>query len=184
MIVDVDRYRTWELGEQFLEPYRSRPVPWRYGALSWITYERTHSRDGEEWWQTCRRVIEGRMTVKRVHCLAHDLPWGAGRSAAPGSGGVPAPLGFKWTPRVIGHVGCETCRSSRTTRRPWSSTRGRQYEMSLDLRRFLHRDRGAVRTVEMYGRYALHRGRRGSRVARRLLEQLLLQPGPYIAPGK
>ncbi|HYK88183.1 MAG TPA: fused protease/ribonucleoside-triphosphate reductase [Acidobacteriota bacterium] len=75
MIVDVDRYGTFELAEEFLAPYRARSVEWGFGTLSWVTYKRTYSRDGEEWWQTCRRVIEGMTTVHRIHCLENRLPW-------------------------------------------------------------------------------------------------------------
>lgn len=59
MMIDVDRFGSFELSADFLEPYRQRPVPWGFGALSWITYLRTYSREGEAWWQTCRRVIDG-----------------------------------------------------------------------------------------------------------------------------
>jgi hypothetical protein len=63
MIIDVDRHGTLQLDEEFLMPYRIRPVRWGFGALSWVTYKRTYSRDGEEWWQTCRRLVEGMFTV-------------------------------------------------------------------------------------------------------------------------
>ncbi len=75
MIVDVDKYETFQLTDHFLRPYRTRSVHWGFGALSWIAYKRTYSRDGEEWWQTCRRIVEGMATVHRVHCLEHHLPW-------------------------------------------------------------------------------------------------------------
>jgi hypothetical protein len=73
MIVDVDRYGVFRLIDEFLAPYRQRPVQWGFGTLSWVTYKRTYSREGEEWWQTCQRVIEGMLTVWRIHCMEHGL---------------------------------------------------------------------------------------------------------------
>ena len=78
MIVDVDRYGGFMLDPGFLRGYRDRPVRWGYGALSWMTFKRSYSRNGESWWQTCRRVIEGTFTVQRVHCLSQRLPWDEG----------------------------------------------------------------------------------------------------------
>ena len=65
----------WNVGvslswnRRFLDEYENRPVKWGFGDMSWVTYKRTYSRDGEDWWQTCQRVIEGMFTVQRVHCM-------------------------------------------------------------------------------------------------------------------
>jgi hypothetical protein len=69
MMIEVDRFGGFRLEPGFVAGYERRPVHWGYGALSWVTFQRTYSRDGEAWWQTCRRVIEGMMTVQRVHSL-------------------------------------------------------------------------------------------------------------------
>ncbi len=73
-------------------------MPWGFGDLSWVTYERTYSRDGERWWQTCRRVIEGMFTILRVHCLAHRLPWDEGRAQAMAREAYERLFRFQWTP--------------------------------------------------------------------------------------
>ncbi len=98
MIVDVDRYGSFHLPEDFLEPYRKRPVAWGFGALSWITFKRTYSRDGEHWWQTCRRVVEGMITVERVHCLERSLPWNDGEATDFAKDAYDRMFSFKWTP--------------------------------------------------------------------------------------
>jgi len=98
MIVDVDRYRVFQLGEEFLAPYREHSVHWGFGTLSWVTYKRTYSRDGEEWWQTCRRVMEGIMTVYRVHCLEQGLPWDATEAHRITEAAYERVWEFKWTP--------------------------------------------------------------------------------------
>jgi len=98
MIVDVDRYGGFELEPDFLETYRRRPVHWGFGALSWVTYKRTYSRDGEQWWQTCRRVIEGMFTVQRVHCLSHQLAWDEQKAQCRAREAYDRLFQFKWTP--------------------------------------------------------------------------------------
>lgn len=98
MIVDVDRHGYFHLPEDFLEPYRKRPVQWGFGALSWITFKRTYSRDGEQWWQTCRRVVEGMMTVERVHCLERSLPWDDVEATDFAKDAYERMFSFKWTP--------------------------------------------------------------------------------------
>lgn len=98
MIIDVDRHGVFRLDDDVTLPYRDRPVPWGFGALSWVTYQRTYSRDGEQWWQTCRRVIEGMMTVQRVHCIEHRLPWDEGRARAFAAEAFRRLWCFQWTP--------------------------------------------------------------------------------------
>lgn len=98
MMIDVDTYGEFRLDPVFLEAYRHRPVNWGYGALSWVTYKRTYSRDGEAWWQTCRRVIEGMFTVQRIHCLQLGLPWDARTAAAFARNAYDRMWNFKWTP--------------------------------------------------------------------------------------
>jgi ribonucleoside-triphosphate reductase (thioredoxin) len=98
MIVDVNRYGIFQLGTEFLAPYRQRPVRWGFGALSWVTYKRTYSRDGEEWWQTCQRVIEGMITVQRVHCLEHHFAWDANEAQHLAEDAYERLWEFKWTP--------------------------------------------------------------------------------------
>ncbi|NIR31846.1 MAG: fused protease/ribonucleoside-triphosphate reductase [Gammaproteobacteria bacterium] len=98
MMVDVDSFGPFELDPEFLAPYQAAAVKWGYGALSWTTYKRTYSRDGEEWWETCRRVIEGMMTVQRIHCLERRLPWDGGKAQHIARNAYERLWSFKWTP--------------------------------------------------------------------------------------
>lgn len=50
MTVDIDA---------LVSTYRDQPVNWGYGALSEVVYRRTYSRDGEQWADTCGRVMRG-----------------------------------------------------------------------------------------------------------------------------
>ncbi len=98
MIVDVDRYGVFSLTEDFLEAYRGREPQWGFGDLSRVIYQRTYRREGEQWLDTCRRVIEGMCTVQRVHCLEHGLPWDAGKARAFAHDAFERLWQFKWTP--------------------------------------------------------------------------------------
>ena len=98
MIVDVERFGAFELENDFLDPYRERRVAWGFGALSWITFKRTYSRDGEAWWETCRRVVEGMMTVERVHCLERGLGWDEEEARSFARDAYERMFSFKWTP--------------------------------------------------------------------------------------
>ncbi len=98
MIVNIDRHGTFTMDEEFLRPYRERPAPWGYGALSWVTFKRTYSRDGEAWWGTCRRVVEGMFTVWRVHMLEAGLPWDDDRARALSREAYARLFRFKWMP--------------------------------------------------------------------------------------
>jgi len=98
MIVDVDRFGEFRLDPAFLESYAQRPVAWGFGALSWLTYVRTYSRDNEEWWQTCRRVIEGMFTIQRAHCLGQGRPWSDAKGRIFAQRAYERMWNFKWTP--------------------------------------------------------------------------------------
>jgi adenosylcobalamin-dependent ribonucleoside-triphosphate reductase len=98
MIVDVDRHGTFALEPELLERYRHRPAPWGYGSLSRVVFERTYSRDGEAWWQTCRRVVEGMFTVLRAHCHEVGIHWDEAHAHALARTAYERLWGFRWTP--------------------------------------------------------------------------------------
>ena len=88
----------FRLNEEFVEQFRRRPVKWGFGPLSWVTYVRTYSRDGEEWWGTCRRVIEGMFTVQRMHCRGERCEWDEARAQKFAQEAYRRLWEFKWTP--------------------------------------------------------------------------------------
>lgn len=98
MFIDIDRHGVFRIEDEFIAPYRARPVHWGFGALSWVTYKRTYSRDNEAWWQTCRRVIEGMMTIQRVHCIEQGLPWNEAEARRIAHDAYDRMWCFKWTP--------------------------------------------------------------------------------------
>ena len=72
------------LSETFLEQYKTKKVKWGFpsgpNSLGEITYRRTYSRDGEQWWQTVRRVVEGTYDILYNHCSRYNLPFDQGLS--------------------------------------------------------------------------------------------------------
>jgi adenosylcobalamin-dependent ribonucleoside-triphosphate reductase len=50
---------------RFVQKYARRPVTFGFGDLGEFVYRRTYARQGEVWWQTVKRVVEGTMTMWR-----------------------------------------------------------------------------------------------------------------------
>lgn len=67
------------LNDDFLSTYRDRKPEWGFksgpNSLGEITYRRTYSRDGEEWWQTIQRVVEGTYEIMQNHCEHYNIPF-------------------------------------------------------------------------------------------------------------
>lgn len=67
------------LSDTFLSEYKEAPVAWGFASgpnsLGEITYRRTYSRDGEKWWETVRRVVEGTYEILYSHCKHYNLPF-------------------------------------------------------------------------------------------------------------
>jgi adenosylcobalamin-dependent ribonucleoside-triphosphate reductase len=67
------------LSEEFLGGYSEVEPKWGFASgpnsLGEITYRRTYSREGEAWWQTVRRVVEGTYEILYSHCKYYNLPF-------------------------------------------------------------------------------------------------------------
>lgn len=72
----------FKLTEAFLAQYTTKKPDW--GPLGEIIFRRTYSRmiDGksEEWYETCKRVVEGTYTIQKEHCDSLKLPWNGHKS--------------------------------------------------------------------------------------------------------
>lgn len=69
---------SFKMDEAWVEKYKGTQPEW--GPIGYITYKRTYARtldDGttEEWWQTCKRVVEGTFSIQKNHCNLNRLPW-------------------------------------------------------------------------------------------------------------
>jgi ribonucleotide reductase class II len=100
----VDRkVRTFTMNDPFLDAFRGKQPNWGFGALSYFTYKRTYSRaleDGttEEFWQTCRRVVEGVYNIQKIHCRRLGLPWSEAKAQRSAQEMFQRMWEFKWTP--------------------------------------------------------------------------------------
>jgi len=75
---NIESIRRFKLSDIFIANYKDKKVPW--GPLGYVVYKRTYARileDGttEEWYQTCRRVIEGVFTIQKRHVFTLGLEW-------------------------------------------------------------------------------------------------------------
>lgn len=99
---------SFRLPESFIEPYKTRPVDWGYtdaagNSVGEIVFLRTYSRkkdDGtkEQWWEVCRRVIEGMFSIEKDWCADHRLPWNPQKALATAKDAYERLFTLKWTP--------------------------------------------------------------------------------------
>jgi len=98
--------RRFRLSDAFLEPYKTKEVPW--GPIGYVTYKRTYSRrlnefdpeatGSEEWWQTCKRVIEGMFDMQKQHVFLLGLEWNDGKAQRTAKDAYERLFTLKWTP--------------------------------------------------------------------------------------
>ncbi len=98
--------RKFRLSDTFIEPYTTAEVPW--GPLGYVTFKRTYARrlsefdsgaEGtEEWYQTCRRVIEGMFTIQKRHVFQLGLEWNDAKAQRTAKDAYDRLFNLKWTP--------------------------------------------------------------------------------------
>ncbi len=101
------KVRKFTLSMKFLEPYKTQEVPWGGHGLGYVVYKRTYARrlddnnpeaGTEEWWQTCRRVIEGMFMMQKRHCVEIGVPWNDTKAQATAKVAYDRLFTLKWTP--------------------------------------------------------------------------------------
>lgn len=100
------KVRKFKLSDSFIEPYKTREVPW--GPLGYIVFKRTYARllsetepgatGTEEWWQTCRRVIEGMFSIQKKHIQELGLDWSDAKAQQMAKDAYERLFVMKWTP--------------------------------------------------------------------------------------
>ena len=98
--------RRFKLSDTFIEQYKDREVPW--GPLGYVTFKRTYARrlsefeeeatGTEEWYQTCRRVIEGMFEMQKQHVYRLGLEWNDNKSQKTAKDAYDRLFNLKWTP--------------------------------------------------------------------------------------
>lgn len=101
-------YLSFHLGEDFLEPYKSKKPNWGFdigggNSLAEMTFITKYSRvkeDGtkERWWEVCRRCIEGYYSILKDHCHANKTPWNEWKAQKAARDAFERMFEFKWMP--------------------------------------------------------------------------------------
>lgn len=98
MKLDVYGDRSFKLDEDFYSKFQNKEPKWGYGDLSRLVYYRTYSRNGENFAQTCRRVIEGMYNIQKAHCNRLHLPWDDQKAQRSAQEAFQRLWEFKWCP--------------------------------------------------------------------------------------
>jgi len=103
---ETNTVRRFRLSEIFIDQYRDKEVPW--GPLGYVTFKRTYARrlnetdpslkGTEEWFQTCRRVIEGMFTIQKRHVSFLGLEWNDAKAQRTAKEAYDRLFNLKWTP--------------------------------------------------------------------------------------
>ena len=103
-----ENFLSFHLPEDFIEPYTTREVPWGFpigkgnylGELTFLTKYSRRKPDGtkERWHETCRRVIEGMMSIQKDYCAQNRLPWSERRGQSTAKDAFERLFVGKWTP--------------------------------------------------------------------------------------
>ena len=98
--------RRFKLSDTFIEQYKEQDVPW--GPLGYVTFKRTYARrlsefdedatGTEEWYQTCRRVIEGMFEMQKQHVYRLGLEWNDAKAQRTAKDAYDRLFNLKWTP--------------------------------------------------------------------------------------
>lgn len=99
----ADTIRSFKLSESFIDDYRDQQPAWGFGGMGYVVYKRTYARtklDGtlEEFWETCRRVVEGTYDVQKKHCKTLRLPWDDRKAQRSAQEMYRRMWSFKWLP--------------------------------------------------------------------------------------
>ena len=102
----IENIRRFRLSDTFVEPYKTAEVPW--GPLGYVTFKRTYSRrlnefdpeatGSEEWWHTCRRVVEGMFNMQKRHVFQLGLEWNDSKAQKTAKEAYDRLFNLKWTP--------------------------------------------------------------------------------------
>ena len=102
----LENIRRFKLSDAFIEPYKTRQVPW--GPVGYVTFKRTYARrlnefnpeatGTEEWWGTCRRVIEGMFNMQKTHVYSLGLEWNDNKAQRTAKDAYERLFTLKWTP--------------------------------------------------------------------------------------
>ncbi len=95
------KYSSFTLDTTFMARFIGLEPEW--GPIGYFTFKRTYARplangSTEEFWQTCKRVVEGVYGLQKTHCLQHNLPWSDSKAQRSAQEMFQRMWEFKWLP--------------------------------------------------------------------------------------
>lgn len=103
------KIRQFSLASSFLAEFEGRQPQW--GPVGLFTFKRTYARPtcdcddprdcghpSEEFFDTCKRVVEGVYNVQKAHCRRLSLPWNEPKAQVSAQEMFRRMWEFKWTP--------------------------------------------------------------------------------------
>lgn len=95
------KYSDFSLSPVFMARFENLQPEW--GPLGYFTFKRTYARPTEtggteEFWQTCKRVVEGVYGLQKSHCRLHNLPWSDTKAQRSAQEMFERMWNFKWLP--------------------------------------------------------------------------------------
>lgn len=103
------KIRQFSLASSFLAEFEGHQPNW--GPLGYFTFKRTYARPtcdcddsrdcghpSEEFFDTCKRVVEGVYNVQKAHCRRLSLPWNEPKAQISAQEMFRRMWEFKWTP--------------------------------------------------------------------------------------
>ena len=95
------KVRAFSLSPSFLESFQDKEPKW--GPVGYFVFKRTYARElpeggTEEWWQTCKRVVEGCFQIQKIHCRRMALPWNEAKAQKSAQDMFQRIFDFKFTP--------------------------------------------------------------------------------------
>ncbi len=108
---------SFHLPDDFIEPYKKRKPDWGFkmgagNSFSELVFISKYSKlkeDGtkEQWYETCRRCVEGYHSILKDWCKRNRTPWNEFKALASAKDAYERMYSFKWTPpgRGLEHMG-------------------------------------------------------------------------------
>lgn len=97
------KIRRFTLSPKFLRRFEGKQPKWPASGLGYFTFKRTYARekeDGttEEFWEMCKRVVEGCFTHQKIHCRHLRTPWNDAKAQRSAQDMFLRMWEFKWSP--------------------------------------------------------------------------------------
>lgn len=103
---------SFTLDKDFVAQFKDKQPEW--GPLGYLVYKRTYANElpngsTEEFWQTCKRVVEGTYQIQKGHCKTLGLPWSDSKAQKSAQEMYERMFAFKWLPpgRGLSKMGTE-----------------------------------------------------------------------------